>query len=79
MKTCLIDATYKKESNAYTNRKVINYTKESNHRIRLGHNKDLFPNILLLSIVVFIDIDYTDLSAKLQKFNSAKRLCQNVV
>jgi hypothetical protein len=54
---CLIDATYVKESNAYTNRKVITPTKESNHRIGLGHNKDLFPNILLLSLVVSVDID----------------------
>jgi hypothetical protein len=34
----------KKESNTYTNRKVITSTKESNHGIGLGHNKDLFPN-----------------------------------
>jgi hypothetical protein len=37
--------------------KVITSTKESNHGIRLGHNKDLFPNILLLSLVVSVDVD----------------------
>jgi hypothetical protein len=58
--------------------KVITSTKESNHEIKLRHNKDLFSNILLLSIVVSIDVDYADLNAKLQKFDSAKRLCQNV-
>jgi hypothetical protein len=55
--TCLIDATYKKESNAYINRKVITSTKKSNHRIGLKHSNDLFPNILLLSLVVSVDID----------------------
>jgi hypothetical protein len=76
--TCLIDTTSKKENNAYTNMKVITSTKESNHEIKLRHNKDLFPNILLLSIVVSVDVDYADLNAKLKKFDSAKRLCQNV-
>jgi hypothetical protein len=44
----------------------------------LGYNKDLFFNILLISLVVFIDVDYVDLNAKLQKFDSAKMLYQNV-
>jgi hypothetical protein len=35
----------KRKNNIYTNRKVITSTKESNHKIKLGHNKDLFPNI----------------------------------
>jgi hypothetical protein len=39
---------YKQESNAYINRKVITSTKKSNYRIGLGHNKNLFPNILLV-------------------------------
>jgi hypothetical protein len=46
-----------KKNNTYTNRKVITFTKKSNHIIRLGHNKDLLPNILLLSLVVFVDVD----------------------
>jgi hypothetical protein len=47
----------KKESNAYTNRKVITSTQESNHEIGLEHNKNLFPNILLISLVVSADVD----------------------
>jgi hypothetical protein len=47
----------KKKSNAYTNKKVITFTKESNYIIGLRHNKGLFSNILLLSIVVSIDDD----------------------
>jgi hypothetical protein len=38
-------------------RKVITSPKESNYGIKLGHNKDLFSNILLLSLVVSVDID----------------------
>jgi hypothetical protein len=37
--------------------KVITHTKKSNHRFRLGHNKDLFHNILLISLVVSFDIN----------------------
>lgn len=44
----------------------------------MKHNKDLFPNILLLSLIVSVDVDYADLSVKLQKFHSDKRFCQNV-
>jgi hypothetical protein len=55
--TYLIDATDEKESNVYTNRKVITPTKKSNHGIRLRHNKDLFSNILLLSLIVSVDAD----------------------
>jgi hypothetical protein len=68
----LIDTTYKKKvMTTQTNRKVITSTKESNHEIELWHNKDLFSNILL-SLFVSIDVDYVDLSAKLQKFDSVK-------
>jgi hypothetical protein len=51
------NANYEKKSNNYTNRKVITLTKESNHEIGLRHNNDLFPNILLLSLVVSVNVD----------------------